>query len=600
MSRKVFVVGLVLVLLSAVGLWLVSAQEEEAHPIVTTSSDVVGVGTYVAAQAFATVGTEEHPEPTIYILPYAIHPNMHVLSIEEFEQPESLAPDFTFEWALEGGELVADGGVAIFLAETEGEYLLTLTATDANGNTASAEWKVVASTYVGVGIVDGSDPVMFQCATCHKDQTEGWQATGHADMLTRALEGTLSNHYSGACISCHTTGYGMGDNGGFDDLAAAAGWEFPAELGPGVWDAFVAEFPEVAELANIQCESCHGPGAAHTSAGMGGPISSGLDYGVCAQCHAEDPYHIFPQQWENSAHGNLTSRGWTYPVGEDERACVRCHSGEGFIDFINGVPFEELRVGYQPITCAVCHDPHNVDFPNQLRSFETVTLPNGEFSGFGPAATCMNCHNANRGGGADGQVAAYLENGSISMPHHNNNQSELIAMTGGYTWGETLPSSPHGVAVEDACIGCHMASSPGVDAPGHNEVGGHSFAMVSEEGVENVDACQSCHFGATSLDFEAARDYDGDGMFESNQEEIAGLREILSELLVAAGIENVDSGRGFTIPEGSSEDVVGAFWNYQFTLVPGTAAHNLRYAVSLLQLSIEKLGGTSGDPVPGR
>ena len=46
MSRKILALGLIVVLLGA-GIWIVGAQEEEAHPIVTTASDVVGVGTYV-------------------------------------------------------------------------------------------------------------------------------------------------------------------------------------------------------------------------------------------------------------------------------------------------------------------------------------------------------------------------------------------------------------------------------------------------------------------------------------------------------------------------------------------------------------------------
>ena len=51
-----------------------------------------------------------------------------------------------------------------------------------------------------------------------------------------------------------------------------------------------------------------------------------------------------------------------------------------------------------------------------------------------------------------------------------------------------------------------MGSTPGMDnngtpedpsddkpLPGHNEVGQHSFAMVTAAGVENVAVCQQCH-----------------------------------------------------------------------------------------------------------
>src|SRR5690606_40208077 len=76
--------------------------------------------------------------------------------------------------------------------------------------------------------------------------------------------------------------------------------------------------------------------------------------------------------------------------------------------------------------------------------------------------------------------------------------AELLSGTGGYTWGEKLPSTLHSLILEESCITCHMADTPGVDEagaplPGHNEVGGHTFAMTSPDGVENVEVCQLCH-----------------------------------------------------------------------------------------------------------
>jgi predicted CXXCH cytochrome family protein len=362
-------------------------------------------------------------------------------------------------------------------------------------------------------------------------------------------------------------------------------------------------------MANIQCESCHGPGLAHATEGVASDrmISVELGYGVCAQCHGEESHHVFPMQWENSKHAELGG-AWTAEIGRQE--CASCHSGEGYIDASAGLPVEEWRAGFQNLACASCHDPHSSENPMQLRNYDTVMLPEGEVSGVGPAATCMSCHNARRDGGAAGQVAAALETGRMSNPHHGNNQSELLTTGGGYTWGETLPSSPHGQVVAGVCSGCHMGATPGFDnygtadeepMAGRHTVGGHSFAMESEAAGENVVVCQDCHTDSTTFEFEAARDYDGDGMWETNQEEIAGLREILLVALTDGGIENAEQERGFTLPENPSEELVGAFWNYHFTANPGTAVHNLRYSVALLQLSIEKLTGeTVGQPVSAR
>ena len=209
----------------------------------------------------------------------------------------------------------------------------------------------------------------------------------------------------------------------------------------------------------------------------------------------------------------------------------------------------------------------------------------------------MNCHNVRRDGGAVGQVEQAMAEGSMSTPHHGNVQADLMLDMGGYTWGETLPTSPHGTLIEDSCIGCHMAATPGAEEPGNNTVGEHTFRMTSAiDGTANLAACKSCHSLAESFEFEARRDYDGDGALETNEEEIAGLRELLWPQMMANGLVEDDSRAGFALPETVSEDLAGAVWNYFFTEPAGNAVHNLRYTVSLLQLTYEKL---AGEAVPG-
>jgi hypothetical protein len=609
MTRKILLIAACVMILAAAGFMMVSAQEEEmGHPIITTNNEVVGIGTYVAYRAFAEPAGENPEEAPVnaYALPYTVHPNMHVMDLAELEV-EPLVEGFTFEWTLldpNGDEAEVMGDTVIyFMADIAGRYDLTLTATDENGNMSEVTKWVYATTYVGNG---GTDPTDMQCGFCHDDMVEAWLQTGHADMLVRGLDGTLSDHYSEGCISCHTTGYGPGENGGFDDLQAEYGWEFPVDeeghaiLEEGGYAAFAEAYPEVAELANIQCESCHGPGYLHVmeASRRESMISTGLDYGTCAQCHAEDPYHVFPQQWEKSGHGTIISRAFTYPTGEDHAACVRCHSGAGYIDYSNGVPEEEQRVDYQPITCAVCHDPHDAANPNQLRIVDTTVLPDGtELTGLGANATCMSCHNARVD--ANVIIPGALEGGRFGTPHYSTG-AELMHATGGYTFGMEIASSGH-----TDCIGCHMADTPGTDAdgndlPGRHEVGQHTFSMVSEEGVENVAACQTCHAGATTIDFESARDYDGDGAYESVSEEVAGLQEILQASLEENSVVVLGHYPYFEIPEGASEEIFGGIWNLKFSQSGGSAIHNFRYTVALLQLSIDKLGGTYGDALPMR
>jgi predicted CXXCH cytochrome family protein len=536
---------------------------------------------------------EEDTPAQAFIKPYGIYPDSHVLDIAEFEQPDPfLGEGWTYTWSLavpEGSaaELLAHGPVAIFMADVEGQYDLTLAVVDPEGFEAETTWAVTATTYIG-----GET-----CVMCHSDQAALWQETGHASILTHGLNGTLSAHYSEGCISCHTTGFDpLAENGGFDDLMAEYGREFPEELVEGTWDAFVDEYPEVAALGNIQCESCHGPGGAH----MGqGPIGTSLEAGVCATCHGEETHHVFPMQWENSGHAEGSA--WWAEVGRTE--CARCHSGDGFIDYVSGVPEEEWRSGPQNLSCASCHDPHDASNPSQLRVYDEVTMPDGTVvTDAGPSATCMTCHNGRREGGAAGQVASGVAGEGMKTPHHNQAAAELLLGGGGYTWGETLPSSAHVNVVEDTCVTCHMNATPGFDAdgnplPGRHTVGGHSFAVVSEEAGENLVACKSCHSYIESFEFRANADYDGDGEVENHEAEIEGLLELLVGALEEAGVVD-PAGRQYSFADGvePTEELYGAIYNYQFSLSSGAAYHNFRYVTALLQLSYEKV---TGNPVPG-
>jgi hypothetical protein len=78
MSRKVLFVLCLGFLFLAWGVYSAAGQDgEEAHPIVTTATDSVGVGTYVAAQAFAFPANEEDPAAfplRAQIIPYGIYP----------------------------------------------------------------------------------------------------------------------------------------------------------------------------------------------------------------------------------------------------------------------------------------------------------------------------------------------------------------------------------------------------------------------------------------------------------------------------------------------------------------------------------------------
>ena len=114
-------------------------------------------------------------------------------------------------------------------------------------------------------------------------------------------------------------------------MAAQVGWTFPTVLAPTNWAYMQAVYPSLANVANIQCENCHGPGSQHAySLGNTNLISKTLGAGSCAQCHDSLTHHIKTAEWNNSRHA--------VAVEETEASCSRCHTAKGFANYAAGSP----------------------------------------------------------------------------------------------------------------------------------------------------------------------------------------------------------------------------------------------------------------------
>jgi len=476
-----------------------------------------------------------------------------------------------------------DQPVVSLIPDRDGKFSVTLSVASDSGNSDPVTYVVSSGKYVGVGGFAG-EPEGAQCAACHNgdsqpDKVTEWKETKHAKMFTDGINGVKSPTYKASCIRCHVVGYDKSaTNNGFDEVAAAEGWTFPdTPLVATNWDNMVENYPNSANMANIQCENCHGPGSRHNSAVSDNKIVVSYESGVCAKCHDSGTHHFRPYQWDNSLH--------SHPVDESGRAdCVKCHTGLGFIDNLAGVADSLIRTEYLPITCVTCHDPHAVSNDNhQLRTTEAYTLMNGEVADVGFGNLCINCHHSRRN--VDTYAGVYNRRYS---PHYGP-QGDMLVGTGGVEYGQEIESSPHATILDDGCVDCHMA--PGIEDaadPSWGKLGDHSFAMKTEDGVEHTEVCVACHGEIES--FEAIMpedDWDEDGTIESVSAEIQGLMDRLALNLPPVG----EAKSSLSIDSTWTSDQLKAAYNYLFVKEDKSrGVHNADYARGILLAAIGSLG----------
>lgn len=490
----------------------------------------------------------------------------------------------------------------------------------------------VAFITINAGLYLGVEGGSVSCKTCHgpipTDNPgiyDKWLGTGHASIFTEAMAGTLSDHYGPNCISCHTTGYIPGaDNDGFDDRD----WVYPSgpdSLNENTWNLLLTNSPRAMELANIQCESCHGPGSEHSGDLSNSKMVKSLDSKNCAYCHDSGTFHAFPEQWNHSGDDatEFDGRGFegghakgAYVISAGTRAgCSPCHSGGGFIQWIregrpvdaNGLPAATLVLPEATnISCAVCHDPHDATNMHQLRSIES-SLGDGTpvtFDKYGTGTTCMTCHRSRRNAKT---YASDVKNQSSHYGAHHGPQADMLLGKNAPDFGIEFPSSPHGVAGGNACVDCHMAGEL-ADAQGNiNLVGGHSWNMNDAEGKDHVEACAPCH-GSIGTSFKDKKyyyngnaDLDGNGVAEGLQLEVHGLMETLSELLPHDADGNVSITKTNADSMALTPEIMRSGYVYIWIEEDRSfGIHNPAFTVSLLKESIVSLGGTVNiDDLPG-
>jgi len=350
------------------------------------------------------------------------------------------------------------------------------------------------------------------CGSCHTSTQREWQQTRHASAWAGLQAG---GHADSTCWKCHTV------NGA-------------TNLGNDTVGFFSVSEASRQYYQDVQCESCHGPGAGHVSAPEESqPIASiSADTGAadgCGTCH-NGTHHPFVEQWRRSLHGTYI------PAEAANASCAFCHEGKARLAlWAPGTTYRERSVtpGYQPITCAVCHDPHSNANPGQLRrplSADTATN------------LCAACH----------QRRPVPQLSSSSGPHAPQGPT-LFGISGWRPAGYEFPTTPmrHG-ETERSCATCHVSRFTVNDAQGdfaYQSVG-HSFlAIPCVNSAGMPDSTNSC--GDASRNFSACASSECHGSESHARELRAGLEEDLLPLVRTLWIDGNGNGRLDAFPTDS-------------------------------------------------
>jgi len=399
-----------------------------------------------------------------------------------------------------------------FTPDVSGLYEVTVTD-QATGDPVTLE--IYAGTWRGVIVgqdANGRPVASASCTGCHNpsgipapDKFTPWAQTGHAEIFTNMLN--TNTHYGPSCFPCHTVGFDPAvGNGGFDDAP-----DYLDFLNSGLinnpgdnWTTMLADYPATAQLANIQCENCHGPqnSAAHRQAGsaISGDSSRGsISSDVCAVCHGEPLRHARFQQWQLSKHAD-----YELAIEEGESGnCSRCHTGNGFLTWVPALvdadpenDGDNVTVSWEtdaihPQTCATCHDPHAIGTTSGNDPNATVRISGDTpllLAGFmaedvGRGAICMTCHNSRRGLRND----ATFDPADGSRAPHPPTQADNLEGQNAYLVGVPRPGSHAGL--KDTCATCHMEETPPPDDLAYDQGGTNHTFYASPE------ICSECHQG---------------------------------------------------------------------------------------------------------
>ena len=338
------------------------------------------------------------------------------------------------------------------------------------------------------------------CGNCHVLKQQSWAKTGHASAW-KDLQ--ASGHASAACYKCHTT------NGLTNIAQDTAGY-------------FSASASAKPYFQDVQCEACHGPGAAHvTTPDETQPIPYFASYdstkGVgCGECHSGPPHNPFFEDWSRGAHRVIEAPA----ISNTSGTCLQCHEGKTVATrfgasqtYVEAKSTTPMQLG-----CTTCHEPHGSSNTHELRESITATDSTN---------LCIQCH----------KRRSVPDMTSASGPHSPQGPT-FLGYSGwkpaGFVWDSTN-STTHAnpTANPQLCATCHVATLDVNNAQGKLawHYTGHSFYAIPCVDTAGIDSTNSC--GDTQRSFAACS---ASGCHSSEAVARTYFESLSSELTFLAGI----------------------------------------------------------------
>jgi hypothetical protein len=362
-------------------------------------------------------------------------------------------------------------------------------------------------------------------------------------------------------------------------------------------------------LLVMMLSGCKGDAGPQGPSGEGSTSLEGFAVGIkCGTCHDPDQDTTLfiagrAYQWAQSKHaigGDIERNG---------ASCGGCHTTEGFIERMKGLPVTD-HLTPSPPGCFACHSPHaRGNF--SLRKIEPVTVRSNiqgvadAVFDYGKGNLCAQCHQTRpMTPKMDGSPA----NDSIVITtsrwySHYGVQSQMLMGEGGfkfpdYTYtGNSYHTGSAGIR-EEGCVTCHMAEQVYPPNAGTGKAGGHTMNIhYAFDGVESelLSGCKQseCHASISTTDFAGSTTTP----VGAQTAVVANLDTLFTLLGDRGWIDTVSTSANFgQVALVGGKRVItpavkaGALYNYFFVehdLSEGV--HNTKYAMELLRSSIAEL-----------